>query len=252
MQHSETRSSTLEPLVEKLAYRSHLDPEDRAAILALPFVLRDLERHQFLIRERDPALHSNVMLEGFSVRSKLVATGDRQIVAIHMKGEAVDLQNSLLKVSDHSVQMLTAGRIAVIAREEIVRLTLERPRIGHAMWTDTLVDAAIFREWIANIGRRDARTRIAHLLCEFALRLRVAGLAEETHYELPMTQEQLADATGLTSVHINRTLKALEMEGLIERPNPRAIRIGEWRRLAHAGDFDSTYLHLRDEDQEER
>lgn len=114
------------------------------------------------------------------------------------------------------------------------------------MWLDTLVDASIFREWIANVGRRDARTRIAHLLCEFAVRLRLAGLGEETHYELPMTQEQLADATGLTSVHVNRTLKGLETEGLIERTNPRAIHIGDWRKLAKAGDFDSAYLHLRD------
>ena len=185
------------------------------------------------------------MLAGYSIRSKLVATGDRQIVAIHMKGEIVDLQNSLLKVADHSVQMLTAGKIAMIPREDILRLTLERPTVAQAMWIDTLVDASIFREWIANVGRRDARTRLAHVLCEFAVRLRLAGLGAETSYELPMTQEQLADTTGLTSVHVNRTLKALEKEGLIERPNPRAICIGDWRKLAEVGDFDSNYLHLR-------
>jgi len=127
-----------------------------------------------------------------------------------------------------------------------VRLTLARPRVGHAMWIDTLVDASIFREWITNVGRRDARTRIAHLLCEFSVRLRVAGLGADTHYELPMTQEQLADTTGLTSVHINRVMKALGQEGLISRPNPRSIRIGDWRALAEAGDFDTNYLHLRD------
>jgi CRP-like cAMP-binding protein len=187
-----------------------------------------------------------VMLSGYSIRSKLTATGDRQIVAIHMKGEVVDLQNSLLKVADHSVQMLTAGKVAMIPREEVIRVTMDRPQVAHAMWIDTLVDASIFREWIANVGRRDARTRVAHLLCEFAVRLRIAGLGEDTNYELPMTQEQLADATGLTSVHINRTLKALERDELIERPNPRAIWIGDWRRLAEAGDFDTNYLHLRD------
>jgi CRP-like cAMP-binding protein len=122
---------------------------------------------------------------------------------------------------------------------------MKRPAVAHAMWIDTLVDASIFREWIANIGRRDARTRVAHLLCEFAVRLRVAGLGGDAYYELPMTQEQLADATGLTSVHVNRTLKGLEREGLIERANPRAIWIGDWRRLAEAGDFDTNYLHLR-------
>jgi DNA-binding transcriptional ArsR family regulator len=116
------------------------------------------------------------------------------------------------------------------------------------MWIDTLVDGSIFREWIANVGRRDARTRIAHLLCEFSIRLRVAGLGSEARYELPMTQEQLADATGLTSVHVNRTLKALEQDGVIERPNPRSIWVGNWRRLAEVGDFDTGYLHLREND----
>ena len=114
------------------------------------------------------------------------------------------------------------------------------------MWLDTLVDALIFREWIANVGRRDARTRVAHLLCEFSLRLKVAGLGEHTDYELPFTQEQLADATGLTPVHINRTLKGLEADRLIERRSPRSITIGDWKKLAETGDFNSTYLHLQD------
>lgn len=241
-----TNSSSLQPLIEKLVYRSHLDADDRAAILALPFTLRRMERAQFLVRERELATYSCVMLSGYSIRSKLTATGDRQIVAIHMKGEVVDLQNSLLKVADHSVQMLTAGKVAMIRREEVIKLTLDRPRVAHAMWIDTLVDASIFREWITNVGRRDARTRVAHILCEFSIRLRVAGLGEDTRYELPMTQDQLADATGMTSVHVNRTLKALEKEGLIERPNPRAICIGDWRKLAQVGDFDTNYLHLRD------
>ena len=241
-----TNSSSLQPLIEKLVYRSHLDADDRAAILALPFTLRRMERAQFLVRERELATHSCVMLSGYSIRSKLTATGDRQIVAIHMKGEVVDLQNSLLKVADHSVQMLTAGKVARIPREEVIQLTLDRPRVAHAMWIDTLVDASIFREWITNVGRRDARTRVAHILCEFSIRLRVAGLGEDTRYELPMTQDQLADATGMTSVHVNRTLKALEKEGLIERPNPRSICIGDWRKLAQVGDFDTNYLHLRD------
>ena len=242
----DTNRSTLEPLVEKLAYRTELSAEDRAALMALPYTVKMFERAQFLVRERELATHSCVMLSGYSIRSKIVATGERQIVAIHMKGEVVDLQNSLLKVADHSVQMLTAGKVAMIPREEVIRLTLERPKIGHAMWIDTLVDASIFREWIANVGRRDARTRVAHLLCEFAVRLRIAGLANDAQYELPMTQEQLADATGLTPVHINRTLKGLEQEQLIERANPRVVEIGDWRRLADAGDFDTNYLHLAD------
>jgi CRP-like cAMP-binding protein len=116
------------------------------------------------------------------------------------------------------------------------------------MWIDTLVDASIFREWIMNVGRRDARTRVAHLLCEFSLRLKLAGLGQDNSYELPMTQDQLADATGLTSVHVNRTIKLLEAQGLIDRSSPRSIHIGDWRKLAEVGDFDSNYLHLREND----
>jgi CRP-like cAMP-binding protein len=163
-----------------------------------------------------------------------------------MRGEAVDLQNSLLGTADHSVQMLSAGTIAMIPREEIQRIAFERPAVGKAMWLDTLVDGSIFREWIANIGRRDARTRIAHLLCELSLRLKVAGLGQQTGYEMPLTQEQIADATGLTPVHVNRSIKSLEADKLIERSNPRSITIGDWRKLADFGDFNSHYLHLRE------
>jgi CRP-like cAMP-binding protein len=239
-----TSPSILEPLVQKLAYRVKLDASDREAILALPFQKKEIERSHFIVRERELATHSCLMLSGYSIRSKLTGHGARQIVAVQMKGEMVDLQNSLLGTADHSVQALTACKVAYIPREAVLRLAAERPNVAQAMWMDTLVDGSIFREWITNVGRRDARTRIAHLLCEFSLRLKVAGLGEETGYELPMTQEQLADATGLTPVHVNRSLKSLDAEGLINRLHPRAIHIGDWRKLAAAGDFDSNYLHL--------
>ena len=233
-------------MVRKLAYWHKLDSADRAALLELPHTLKSIEQHHYIVRERDCAAFSCVLLSGFAVRHKIVGGGYRQICAIHMKGEMVDLQNSLLGTADHSVQMLTPGRVAMIPREAITRIAFERPAIGKAMWIDTLVDASIFREWIANVGRRDARTRIAHVLCEFALRLKVAGLGEQTGYQLPMTQEQLGDSTGLTSVHVNRTLKSLEADGLIERVSPRSITIGDWKKLAETGDFDSNYLHLRE------
>ena len=235
-------------MVEKLAYRQKLDAADRAALLALPHTVKSLEQHHYIVRERDCATHSCVLLSGCAIRHKIVGGGYRQIVAIHMKGEMVDLQNSLLGTADHSVQMLTHGRVASIPREEIIRLAFERPAVGQAMWLDTLVDASIFREWIANVGRRDAKTRIAHVLCEFALRLKVAGLGEQTGYNLPMTQEQLGDVTGLTSVHVNRTLKLLESEGHIQRLSPRSIVIGDWKKLSEVGDFDSNYLHLREDE----
>ena len=240
--------TTLEPMLRKLEYWVQFSPEDRAALLALPHTVKDLEQHQYIVRERDRTAFSCVMISGFSIRHKIVTGGNRQIVSIHMKGELVDLHNSMLGIADHSVQMLTAGRIATVPREEIARIAFERPAIGRAMWIDTLVDGSIFREWIANVGRRNARTRTSHLLCEFALRLKVAGLAEQTDYDLPMTQEQLADATGLTAVHVNRTIKGLEADGLIARATPRSITIGDWKKLAYAGDFDSSHLHLRQDE----
>lgn len=188
----------LEPLARKLEYRVNLSAADRAALLALPHMVKTMEQRHYVVRQGDRAKSSCLMLSGYSIRHKIVAGGFRQIVAIHMKGELVDLQNSLLGTADHSVQMLTAGKVVMIPREAVERIAFERPAVGKAMWLDTLVDASISREWIANVGRRDARTRIAHVLCEFALRLKLAGLGEHTDYELPMTQEQLGDATGLT------------------------------------------------------
>ena len=233
-------------MLRKLQYWRKLSAEDQQAVLNLPHTIKRVEPHHYLVREFDRTDQTCVLLAGFAVRHKIVAGGQRQIIAIHMKGEMVDLHNSLLGRADHSVQMLTPGKVATIPRAEIRQLAFARPTVGEALWYDTLVDGSISREWIANVGRRDARTRIAHLLCEFSLRLKVAGLGEHSNYELPMTQDQLADATGLTSVHVNRTLRGLEKDGLIERSNPRMIEIGDWRKLAEIGDFNSAYLHLND------
>jgi CRP-like cAMP-binding protein len=240
-------------MVDKLAYWAKLDTYwgeftevDAEALLSLPHKAKDLLRHSYIVREREKTTHSCVMVSGYAIRHKIVANGARQIVAVHMAGDIVDLQNSFLGVADHSVQVLTDSEVAFIPREAVKKLSFERPNIGMAMWHDTLVDGSIFREWIANVGRRDGPTRIAHLLCEFSLRLKVAGLGAETDYELPMTQEQLADCVGLTPVHVNRTLKKLEAENLITRKSGRGITIGDWKKLADAGDFDSNYLHLRE------
>ena len=240
--------SPLQPMLCKLAYWADFDAADKEAILALPYRFKTIKRHGFIAREREKTTHSCVLVSGFASRHKIVVDGARQIVAIHMKGDIVDLQNSFLGVADHSVQVLTEATVAFIPRESIKRLAVERPSVGMAMWFDTLVDASVFREWIANVGRRDAHTRIAHLLCEFSLRLKVAGLGEATDYELPMTQEDIADCTGLTPVHVNRMLKALEAEKLISRRSSRSVTIGDWNKLAAAGDFDSTYLHLRQDE----
>lgn len=234
---------TLQAAVRKLELRAPLEDADRDALLALPHTVRNLEASTYLVREGDPPKHCVILLSGFAYRQKTTGDGARQIVGIHVPGDMLDLQNLYLTVSDHNVQTLTRADIAFVARSDLTRLVAERPAIGHAFFIDTLVEASIFREWVVNVGRRDSRTRLAHLLCEFALRLKAVGLAEEYRYELPMTQEQLADAVGLTPVHVNRTLKTLDGEGLIRRAK-REITIADWEKLRKVADFSERYLHL--------
>jgi CRP-like cAMP-binding protein len=230
-------------MVRKLSSHDGFKESDRDAILALPFTIRKLEPNQYLVWDGDRPQNTCLLLSGFAYRHKHAGNGGRQILSIHMKGDIVDLQNSLLGTADHNVQMLTAGEVAMIPVDSMRELAFHHPRVGMAMWYETLVEGSIFREWVLNIGRRDARTRIAHLLCEFALRLKFAELGEQTAYELPITQEQLADAVALTSVHVNRTLMKLEQDGLITRTK-RIISIVDWKELVKVADFEPRYLHL--------
>ena len=236
-------SSGLSPMLAKLQLWLPLSEEDQAAILAMPFALRSLRPQEFLVREDDRPTHCCLLLSGFAIRHKVVGNGGRQIFSVHMKGDVVDLHNSLLRRADHNIQALTAVELAMVPVTAIRELATSYPQVAQAMWYETLVDAAIFREWTLNVGRRDARGRTAHLLCEFAIRLSVAGLSDRSHFELPMTQEQLADALALTGIHVNRTLRTLEEEGCIQR-SKRSVRIVDFDRLARIGDFDIRYLHL--------
>jgi CRP-like cAMP-binding protein len=230
-------------MLRKLESRATLDEGDRAALLGLPYRLHTLEPAAYVVREGELPERSCLIASGFAYRHKVTVEGARQIVSVHIPGDFVDLDGALLNVSDHNVQALTRCEMACIPRSAMQALILSHPKVAAAMWVDTLIDGSVFREWVTNVGRRDARSRIAHLLCEFARRLEVAGLAKDLGYELPMTQEQLADATGLTPVHVNRVLKALDGEGLIER-NKRFIAIPEWETLRRVAGFSETYLHL--------
>lgn len=233
--------------MRKLERRFRFSPEDRVAFLALPASVRKLEAGDYLVQEADIAQNCCVLLSGFANRHKIIGDGARQIISIHVPGDMVDLHNSFLGVADHSVQMLTAGEVALIPAQAVQDIAYLRPAVGRAMLLDTLVDGSIFREWIANVGRRDARARIAHLLCEFAVRLQASGESQTRKYLLPMTQEQLGDATGLTSVHVNRTIQRLRHDGLISTDR-RSVTIEDWEGLVAAGDFNTAYLHLLDSD----
>ena len=234
----------LEPMLRKLRLWADLDHDDELALLGLPYSQVVMGRNEPIVREGDRVSHCWLVLSGYCVRYKYVGDGGRQILSIHMLGDLVDLQNALIGIADHGIQTLTQCELAKIPIKAIQQLAYTHPAINDALWRDTLVDASIHREWVANVGRRDAPTRVAHLLCEFALKLDAVCLGEQLDYELPMTQDQLADATGLTVVHINRVLRALARDGLIERVTSRSIVIGNWKRLTAAGDFRRDYLHL--------
>lgn len=233
----------LEGMIRKFERRAPLDDGDREALRALPFEKRTLDAGRYLVREGACSDTSTLILSGFAYRHKLTVEGDRQIVSFHIAGDFVDLEGSLLRIADYNVQTLTRAEVASVPVESVIALIDKHPRVARAMWVDTLVDASIYREWVLNVGRRPAAQRIGHVLCEIARRLEAAGLGSTQGYQFPMSQEQLADATGLTSVHVNRTLKQLENAKLIER-DKRFITIPDWERLREVSGFNEAYLHL--------
>ena len=236
-------NSFLDPLFRRWQRGVELTPDDKRAVAALPWVRRPFGRDSYIVREGEPTSVCSLLVSGFAFRQKLVSDGARQIISIHIAGEFMDLQNILLEVADHNVQCLTRCILAIVPKNAVADLMEARPMIKRAVWLDTLQDASIFREWVVNVGRRDARERIAHLLCELAARLKAANpQGDGSNYDFPLTQEQIADCTGLTAVHTNRTLQTLRRDGLISLSSSR-LTILDWDRLAEVGDFDERYLH---------
>ena len=237
-----TESHPLSPLVRRWMQYAPLSPDDCSALLALPFTRKSGAKESYLVREGQRVSDCTLLLSGLAYRQKLLSSGGRQIISFHIPSEFIDLQNGLLSVADHSVQCLTACEVAVVPGSALMDVSDKHLRVRMAMWIETLIDASIFREWVVNVGRRDSRARIAHLLCELAVRLDRIGAGRDGTYEFPVTQEQLADATGLTPVHTNRTLQALRKNGLIQL-TAKSLRVLDWQGLRNAGDFDELYLH---------
>jgi CRP-like cAMP-binding protein len=229
-------------LTRKLSVLADLNDADRQAIRGLPSSVEAVSAGRHLVREGTAPTDCCLLISGYACRYKLAANGGRQIVSFHIPGDLLDLQHLFLFVADHHVETITPAEIAWIPKANLRALARERPAIAEAFWRDTLIDASIFREWVLNVGRRSAKSRIAHMLCEFVARCQAAGLARAEGFAWPMTQEQIADATGLTPVHVNRMLKALSAEGAIER-RPRGHAVRDWHRLKQIGDFDQIYLH---------
>ena len=234
----------LTPLVRKLESISSLSIEERQAVESLPATIRTIDAHQDIVRDKDRPTHCCLVLSGWTCRYKLVTEGKRQIFSFHIPGDLPDLQSLHLRVMDHSLATITACQLAFIPHESLRDLNWRFPRLGEALWRDTLIDAAIFREWLIGIGRKSAFGRIAHLFCEMYLKLEVVGLAEQHRCELPITQTDIADALGLSNVHINRSLQEMRAQGLITLRG-RTLVIEDWRALSAAGEFDPTYLHLQ-------
>ena len=230
------------PLANRWSKLSNLSATDTRAVLELPFTRKAFGRESYIVREGQAVNECCVLLRGFAYRQKLLRDGRRQIISFHIPGEFVDLQNSMLTVADHNVQSLDRTETAMVSREALIAISDSSPGIRKAMWIETLLEASIFREWVVNVGRRDSRARIAHLLCELVLRLEGIGAGDGGRFDFPLTQEQLADATGLTPVHTNRTLQSLRKDGLIEL-SAKALTVLDWDKLCEVGDFDELYLH---------
>lgn len=184
-----------------------------------------------------------MLLEGFVERYKDTPEGRRQILAIYVPGDFVDLHSYPLKRLEHSVAALTAVKVALFPHPGIRALTEQSPTLTELLWRSTLIDAAINREWIVSIGARSAAVRLAHLFCEMYVRLERIGMTDGMRFAFPLTQIDLADATGLTPVHANRMLRQLREQGLVEFRAGTAV-ILDWAALRSFAEFDPGYLFL--------
>ena len=230
--------------IAKVRTYAALTSEDEALLLEAVADNRRVPARLDLIREGDKPGPVYVMLEGWACRYKLLPDGGRQIVAFLIPGDFCDMHVAVLEQMDHSIATLTPARVAMIPRPQMEEIIDSRPMITQAFWRTQLVDEGVLRAWIVSMGRRDAAERVAHLMCELFLRLSVVGLAGETTCALPLTQIVIADALGLTPVHVNRVLRGLREAGAMEIDRGELI-IKDTTRLVEIAGFDANYLHRR-------
>lgn len=230
-----------------LAFKLHaftrLSPEDVTALQRLTRNVRTVEARRDLLREGEVPVQVHLILKGWACRYKSLPDGKRQIVSLLVSGDLCDLNNYVLREMDYSIGAITPLKVSVISREEMEALTAKHPRVAQALLWDELVEQAIEREWLLNVGQRTAYARIAHLILELFLRLRTVGLTDGPTCDFPLTQNDLADATGLTAVHVNRMLQELRADGLIELERKRLF-IPDLETLKVAAMFNPNYLHL--------
>lgn len=232
------------PLVRKLMTVARLTPEDEREVEALSRNVREVPAKRDIISEGDRPDRVHLILDGWAARYKTLPDGSRQIVAFLIPGDFCDIHITILTQMDHGIVALTPCQVAYVPSAMIDELTARSPALTRAFWWLTLVDEAVLREWIVSNGRRDAFGAVAHLLCEIHLRMRMVGLVEDGRFSLPITQEEIADAAGLTPVHTNRTLQRLRAQGLIALEQ-RILTVVDVDGLRHAAGFDPNYLHIR-------
>ncbi|WP_298961779.1 Crp/Fnr family transcriptional regulator [uncultured Methylobacterium sp.] len=231
-------------LIRKLEQFTRLSALDKSALdAAAGEKRRRIGPREDIIREGDNPGQVNLILDGWACRYKQLRDGRQQIISFFLPGDLCDTHVHVLRRMDHSIGALTPVTFAEISRETLARVTAEHPRITQALWWDTLVAAAIQREWTVNLGRRIAAERLGHLLCEIFIRLRGVGLTEGHSCVLPVTQADLGDAMGLSNVHINRTLQELRGSGLIVLKG-RQLTIPNLNALMRDSLFNPNYLHL--------
>ena len=210
------RTASLELLVRKVETIGSLSDGEREAVLRLPATTKQLRAHEDIVRDGDQPSVVTVILDGIVARYKYAPEGNRQIFSFHVPGDMPDAMSLFMERMDHHLSTMTETMIATIPHAAMFELFRQHQNLAYLFWRGTLIEASIFREWMLGLGQREAYPRTARLLCEILTQMQVAGKAEGYGCPLPLTQADLADATGVSNVHINRTLQALRAEGLIE------------------------------------
>lgn len=231
----------LQPFLDRLTSRSVLTEREQQAVLDLSGQAEQVHSNRDFVPLGDRVDHSCLVVAGIVGRFDQNGQGTRQITAMHIPGDICDLHSVVQPLTTSALQALSVATIIRIPHVAIRAAAARHPALAEAFWRDCSVDAAILAEWVVNVGRRDAKTRIAHLLCEMATRLQANEAGNDFVFDLPVTQTQLAEATALTPVHVNRTLQSLRSDGLVER-HQRVIRLPQWDALVERAEFDPAYL----------
>ena len=223
---------------------SLLDAAERA-VLGLPLIIRTIEASRDIKYEGGTSDHCCVILDGWTCCYQLLADGRRQILSFHVPSDLPDLQSLHLPSPDFGMATVTRSIVAFVPHIDLRKLSDQCPAIAQAFWREAIVTAATHRAWIVGLGRRDARQKLAHLFCELYLRLEAVGLTDGRSMPMPLRQTDFADALGLTSVHVNRTLRSLRIEGVVDLYG-RRLTIHDWEALCAVAEFNPKYLHLTD------